>query len=87
MNIQQLEQVDLPDPRTTTVFEMSGVPGISGKGGFSYTCPSCQSVLLENVSASHMARIVFRCPTCGKLSRMQARKSPPLHVPSSMQTQ
>ncbi len=87
MNIQQLEQVDLPDPRTTTLFEMTGVPGISGKGGYTYTCPSCKSILLENVFAAYMTRIVFRCPNCGKLSRMQSRKSQPLHVPSRVNTQ
>ncbi len=81
MNIQPLERVDLPDPRTTTLFEMSGVPGISGKGKYTYNCPSCKSILLENVSASHMARIVFRCPNCGGLSRLQIRKTLPQHVP------
>ena len=84
MNIQQLERVDLPDPRTTTIFEMSGVPGISGKGEHSYNCPSCKSILLENVFASHMARIIFKCPNCGGLSRMQSRNKHPQHVPVIM---
>lgn len=73
MNIQQLEHVDLPDPRTTTLFEISSVPGISGNGGLSYKCPSCKSILLENIFAAHLTRIVFRCPNCGGLSRMHAR--------------
>lgn len=81
MDIQQLEPVDLPDPRTTTIFEMSSVPGITGSGELSYNCPTCKSILLENVSASHMARIIFRCPNCGGLSRMQSRNSRPQHVP------
>jgi len=86
MNIQPLERVDLPDPRTTTIFEMSGVPGISGKGEHTYNCPSCKSILLENVFASHMARIVFRCPNCGGLSRMQTRNTHPQHVPVIMES-
>jgi DNA-directed RNA polymerase subunit RPC12/RpoP len=73
MSIQQLEYVDLPDPRTTILFEISSLPGISGKGELSYKCPSCKSILLENIYAAHMARIVFRCPNCGCLSRMQPR--------------
>jgi DNA-directed RNA polymerase subunit RPC12/RpoP len=73
MSIQQLEYVDLPDPRTTTLFEISCLPGISGNGELSYKCPSCKSILLENIFAAHMARIVFRCPHCGGLSRMQPR--------------
>jgi len=73
MNIQQLEYVDLPDPRTTTLFEISSVPGISGNGELSYKCPSCKSILLENIFATHLTRIVFRCPNCGSLSRMHSR--------------
>jgi len=71
MNIQPLEPVDLPDPRTTTLFEISGIPGISGYGELSYKCPSCKAILLKNIYAVHMTRIVFRCPSCGGLSRMQ----------------
>ncbi|HVC37798.1 MAG TPA: hypothetical protein VNF46_05285 [Gammaproteobacteria bacterium] len=86
MNIQQLEHVDLPDPRTTTLFEISSVPGISGSGELSYKCPSCKSILLENIFAVHMTRIVFRCPTCGGLSRMQPRTALPQHVAVNMES-
>jgi phage FluMu protein Com len=86
MNIQSLERVELPDPRTTTIFEMSGVPGISGKGQHTYHCPSCKSILLENVIASQMARIVFKCPKCGGLSRMYSQKTSPQHTPVIMES-
>jgi DNA-directed RNA polymerase subunit RPC12/RpoP len=87
MSIQQLEHVDLPDPRTTTLFEISSLPGISGSGELSYKCPSCKSILLENIFAAHMARIVFRCPNCGGLSRMQPRSTLKQHAAGNLETQ
>lgn len=70
MPILPLEHVDQPNPQGITLFEISRIPGISGRGRTSYECPSCKSILLENVQSTHLTRIVFRCPSCGLLSRM-----------------
>lgn len=85
MTIQRLEFVDLPDPRATTLFEISTIPGISGKGDASYECPSCNSILLENIVSPDFTRIAFRCPACGALSQMpdKHRRAPRPDVSNS----
>ncbi|MGA9851497.1 MAG: hypothetical protein WBR15_00985 [Gammaproteobacteria bacterium] len=81
MLILSLENVNQPDPHGLTIFEISKIPGVSGLGGFSYECPSCKSILLENVYLAELTQIAFRCPKCGALSRMHTSKRKHEEIP------
>ena len=70
MLVVPLEPVNQPDPRSLTIFEIPGIPRVSGQGEVSYECPACKSILLENIDFYGLTRIAFRCPKCGTLSRM-----------------
>lgn len=56
-----------PRPRAT-VIELQASPGVTGTASESYTCPSCDALLLQGVTERSILKLVFRCPCCGACS-------------------
>lgn len=45
--------------------EVPGDPVMTGGGDFTFTCGSCQRVLLKDIGQFSVQNMVFVCPDCG----------------------